>query len=278
MTCVSLFRRVVVCVTLCLVPPAVASAQEQAPPTGSTTDSTRAVQSADDREVAEWESPAAAPSFGAAMKGLPRDVWGFVSFDTAKVVGVGLGAALAAHPSDSASLEEFQESARFRDFVSPGNTYGSFAVQAGGAFGTYLIGRWSDHPRLAQVGLDVIRVQVVTQVWVQAVKLSVNRERPDGTPYSFPSGHVASSFATAGIVQREFGWKVGLPMYGLGTYVAAARVAQNHHYVSDVIFGAAVGLASAHSLRISHGTHSLLVSPGVVGTGLGVNFSLERRH
>lgn len=276
MTCVSLSRRVVVCATLCLVPPGVASAQET-PPIGSTIVST-AVQPADDLAVAERESRAAMPSLGAAIKGLPRDVWSFVSFDTAKVAGVGLGAALAVHRSDTASLEEFQESARFRDFVSPGNTYGSFAVQAGGAFGAYLIGRWSDHPRLTQVGLDVIRVQVVTQAWVQAVKLSINRERPDGTPYSFPSGHVASSFATAGIVQREFGWKVGLPMYGLGTYVAAARVAQNHHYLSDVIFGAAVGLASAHSLRISHGTHSLLVSPGVVGAGLGVNVSLERRH
>lgn len=89
---------------------------------------------------------------------------------------------------------------------------------------------------------------------------------------------MASSFATAGIVQREFGWKVGLPFYGLGTYVASARIAQNHHYLSDVIFGAAVGLASAHSLRIGHGAHALEVSPGVTGSGVGVNFSLVNRH
>lgn len=277
MTCVSLSRRFVVCATLCLIPPVVASAQE-ALPIGSAIDSTSSVQPADERVRSEQESPASTLSLGATIKGLPRDVWNAVSFDTAKIAGVGLGAALAAHRSDSASLEEFQENARFRGFVRPGNTYGSFAVQAGGALGTYLIGRWSDQPRIAQVGLDVIRAQVVTQAWVQAAKLSINRERPDGTPFSFPSGHVASSFATAGIVQREFGWKVGLPMYGLGTYVAAARVAQNHHYLSDVIFGAAVGLASAHSLRISHGTHTLQVSPGVVGAGVGVNFSLERRH
>jgi membrane-associated phospholipid phosphatase len=162
--------------------------------------------------------------------------------------------------------------------VRPGNTYGSFAVQAGGAVGAYLIGRWTGHSKLTAAGLDVIRAQVVTQAWVQTLKLSANRQRPDGTRFSFPSGHVASSFATAGIVQREFGWKVALPFYGLGTYVASARMAQNHHYLSDVIFGASIGLASAHSLQIRSGNHALAVSPGAVGSGIGVNFRLVNRH
>jgi len=177
MTCVSLSRRVMVCATLCLVSPVAAAAQE-ASPIGSAIDSTSAVRPADEKARSEQESSASTLSLGATIKGLPRDVWNAVSFDTAKIAGVGLDAALAAHRSDGASLEEFQENARFRGFVRPGNTYGSFAVQAGGALGTYLIGRWSDHPRLAQVGLDVIRAQVVTQAWVQAAKLSINRERP----------------------------------------------------------------------------------------------------
>ena len=57
---------------------------------------------------------------------------------------------------------------------------------------------------------------------VQALKYTVRRERPDGSNNkSFPSGHAASAFATATVLQRHYGWKVGAPAYALGSYVAA---------------------------------------------------------
>lgn len=216
-------------------------------------------------------------SFGAAMKRIPGDIWHTVSFDTAKITAIGLAAGLAAHQSDNGTLEEFQEDARFRALVKPGNLLGSFAVQAGGAFGAYMVGRWSGHPRLAEIGLDVMRAQIVTQTFVQATKFSVNRQRPDGTSFSFPSGHVATTFATAGVLHRHLGWKVGLPVYGLGAYVGAARMAHNRHYMSDVIVGAAAGLASAYSLRISHGAHQWRVSPSAGMGAVGVSVSISSR-
>ena len=218
------------------------------------------------------------PSLSRTFAGIPSDVWHSVSFDSARVAGVGLAAALLAHQWDRPALEEFQENATFRHAVKAGNTYGSLAVQGGGALGAYLVGHWSGNPHLAQFGLDVVRAQLVTQTWVQAVKVSVNRRRPDGTSFSFPSGHVASSFATATIVQREFGWKLGAPMYGLASYVAAARIAQNHHYLSDVAFGAALGIAGAHSLTLRSRDHTWRVSPSSLGGGVGVQVRRERRN
>jgi len=47
---------------------------------------------------------------------------------------------------------------------------------------------------------------------VQALTFTVQRTRPDGSDNSsFPSGHSASAFATTGVLQHHYGWKVGVP-------------------------------------------------------------------
>ena len=210
------------------------------------------------------------PSFGASLKGLPRDVWRFVSLDTAVVAGIGLGAAGVGHLRDDEVLEELQENVRFEDFVRPGNLFGSFAVQAGGALAVYVGARAAGHPRLAGVAMDVLRANVVSQAWTQAVKVAVHRDRPDGTRFSFPSGHSASAFATATVVHHAYGWKLGVPAYTLATYVATARIAQNHHYLSDVVFGAALGVAGGQTITIGRGAHRVQVSPTLADGGVGL--------
>ena len=72
--------------------------------------------------------------------------------------------------------------------------------------------RRSATSKLAYVGRDIVRAQIVSQVMVQALKYTVQRDRPDhSNNKSFPSGHAASAFATATVLQRYYGWKVGVP-------------------------------------------------------------------
>jgi membrane-associated phospholipid phosphatase len=62
---------------------------------------------------------------------------------------------------------------------------------------------------------------------------------------SFPSGHTCLAFATAaclGICIPR--WKY--LFYALGLFVAAERIAENAHYLSDVIGGAGLGTLSAY--------------------------------
>jgi membrane-associated phospholipid phosphatase len=62
---------------------------------------------------------------------------------------------------------------------------------------------------------------------------------------SFPSGHTCLAFATAaalGICIPRWRWA----FYPLAAVVAVERVAENAHYVTDVIAGAGVGTASAY--------------------------------
>src|SRR6185436_13866001 len=118
---------------------------------------------------------------------------------------------------------------------------------------------------LARTGGDIMRAQLLSQLYVQTLKYTVRRERPDqSNNLSFPSGHSASAFATAGVLQRHYGWKVGVPATVVAAYVATARVHDNKHYLSDVIFGAAMGIASERTVTLHAGRYGVTLIP-VVG-------------
>lgn len=81
---------------------------------------------------------------------------------------------------------------------------------------------------------------------VYSLKLIVNERRPDGSDtHSFPSGHSAWAYMGATMAAKELGWRSS--WYTLGAYAVAAgvgaeRVIDRHHYPTDVITGAAIGI------------------------------------
>ncbi|MEA1882468.1 MAG: phosphatase PAP2 family protein [Candidatus Marinimicrobia bacterium] len=76
------------------------------------------------------------------------------------------------------------------------------------------------------------------------LKFGVGRQRPDGrNKRAFPSGHTSNSFLTATIAQEIYGSKVGIPAYMMACVTGLSRIHDNKHYLSDVIFGAALGTA-----------------------------------
>jgi len=107
-----------------------------------------------------------------------------------------------------------------------------------------------------------MRSQLLSQLYVQVLKVSVQRERPDESDhFSFPSGHSASAFATAGVLQHHYGWKVGVPATVVAAYVATARVHDNRHYLSDVIFGGAMGIAGERTVTLHSGRYNVALAP-----------------
>ena len=60
--------------------------------------------------------------------------------------------------------------------------------------------------------------------------------------YSFPSGHSASIFAVAAVVadQTDSGF-VDFCAYSLASVVAASRISEEKHWISDVFIGSAIG-------------------------------------
>jgi len=203
-----------------------------------------------------------APSVGTVLKDIPHDLWAFLSWDTAIVLGVGGGAALAVHPWDDDLAGEVETNVRLNDAMEPGHTYGAFGAQALLGVALYTGGRVAGKSRLARAGADIMRAQILSQAYTQALKFTVQRERPDGSnSVSFPSGHSASAFATATVLQRHYGWKVGVPATVLAAYVATARVHDNKHYLSDVVFGAALGIAAQRTVTLHSRRYDMAMVP-----------------
>jgi len=94
---------------------------------------------------------------------------------------------------------------------------------------------------------------LLTNLAVHGLKAISNRTRPDGTSTrSFPSGHAATTFALATVVQQNYGLKVGIPAYALASFVAFSRVHGDRHYLSDVLFGAAIGITIGRTVARFH--------------------------
>jgi membrane-associated phospholipid phosphatase len=210
------------------------------------------------------------PWLESVLKTFGRDVLRLPSKSTAITLGIGGAAAWAVHPVDRRVTQEVSASVGFDRTLEIGEPIGSGWIQVGGAVGAVLIGHIAGRPRLQHVGADLTRAQAVNALLTQALKVSVRRARPDGSQYSFPSGHASASFATATVLQRHLGWKVGAPAYALAGFVAASRLQENKHFASDVIFGAAVGIVAGRTVTIGRGSARFAVSPVIVPGGAGV--------
>jgi hypothetical protein len=214
---------------------------------------------------------AAMPGFADPFKQFPNDLRRFFSADTFRVVGIGGAVALAASRVDSETVREAREHLQPAGRFSAGNLGGGFLVQTGAAIATLALGRAAGNSRLAYVGADLVRAQLVSQTFVQATKFTTGRTRPDGSnTQSFPSGHTASAAATASVLQRHFGWKVGAPAYAFAGYVAASRMSADKHHLSDVLMGAAIGVAAGRTVTmgLAGKTFDVGVAPTVGGAAV----------
>ena len=101
----------------------------------------------------------------------------------------------------------------------------------------------------------MIKGEALTLGLTLLLKKVTNRTRPDGSAYSFPSGHTANAFAGATMLSIEYGERykwVPYAAYGLASGVGVMRIANNKHYLSDVLFGAGLGILS---MKAAYWTH-----------------------
>src|SRR5262249_38268154 len=83
-----------------------------------------------------------------------------------------------------------------------------------------------------------------------ALKSVVGRERPNGSNHrSFPSGHSYAWFSMATIVDLHYSFGVALPAYAAWALSSLSRMANNTHYLSDVVAGAALGYLGARTTK-----------------------------
>ena len=217
----------------------------------------------------------AAESSTASITGLPARLAHdakrlFTTKTPALVLAAGGAAALAVHPADHQTVQRLSSAPGIVDFFAGGADAGDGSTQAVTAVSVYAIGYAIRNERTKEVGTSLVEAQIVNAFITTGIKYAVNRERPDGGRYSFPSGHASATFVTADVLFQQFGWKVGIPAYAGATYVAISRVADKQHYLSDVVFGAAVGMASARTLEVHARGHDFTISPAPLPGGAAV--------
>lgn len=195
-------------------------------------------------------APAAAPASAPAnpfvnlLPNLGADLRSLATANTAIVMGVGGAGALAAHNSDDRVHEWALEQPKDPGLARFGNVAGDAFVQGGLAVATWGLGKRTNNVRMETTGSDLIRAQILNGVLTVPLKYLVDRQRPDGGSRSFPSGHTSATFATAAVIQRDYGFAASVPIYALGSLVAWSRVRTSHHWLSDGVFGAAIGITS----------------------------------
>lgn len=92
----------------------------------------------------------------------------------------------------------------------------------------------------------------------------------DGVKKDFQHlGHASVTFASATVIERHLGWKQSTLGYTIASYVAASRLHDNRHYLSDVVFGAAVGAIAGRTVT-QHGRDSWTLVPVRVPGGVAV--------
>lgn len=160
----------------------------------------------------------------------------------------------------------------------PGHIIGSTEVLLPAAAATYFIGRHVGATRVQHLGMDEIEAAILSEAFVEGVKLAVRRERPievDGQQshtYSFPSGHSALTFAMATVLQQHLGYRAAIPTYTVASYVAMSRLHDNRHFASDVVFGAAMGVVIGRSVTW-HG-RNFYASPMLLRDGAGIQLAM----
>jgi len=129
------------------------------------------------------------------------------------------------------------------DYQTPIDDYLLFVpivqMYAADAFGMKAKNDWFDQTKY------LIISNVVSTGISELLKATITKTRPDGDPYSFPSGHSTIAFTNAAVLQNEF--QETSTVYAYSGYAFAAttgvfRMLNNKHYVSDVLVGAGIGI------------------------------------
>ena len=138
-----------------------------------------------------------------------------------------------------------------------------------------------DDPNGRRESWTMFEAAALSGVTAYALKYAIDREGPDETSDanawhkgggSFPSLHATVAFAVGTVLAEsgndEYRWLRRLLGYGVGLATDYQRLRHNAHWLSDVVAGSALGVASAsfsmnHNYNLNERVHlTLLPAPG----------------
>jgi hypothetical protein len=261
------------------LPPVAAPAADSQPQQAAPKDQKDQNAETPKEQKAEAKEPPTPPHTGirTLFRDLVADLKHLPSRRNFAVLALGGGLAAAAHPWDdtfNARLRSHYETVNTA--FAPGKYLGNTPEQVALSLGTYAYGRIRQQPKVSHLGMDLLQAQMMSEILVQPLKFATRRQRPDlSNRLSFPSGHSSVTFAAATVIERHLGWRKSLLGYTIASYVAASRLHDDRHHLSDVIFGAAIGTAVGRAV-VHHKADEWAVFPTTVPGGVALLVTRER--
>jgi len=159
---------------------------------------------------------------------------------------------------------------------------------------TYALGLFTGNDDIRVTGRLAFTSLTTSGITVMVVRLIFGRSRPtagrgawdfnwfetSNELQSFPSGHTTVAFALSTVLaERIDTWWARIGFYGLASLTGFARIYNNQHWFSDVVVGAALGLAAGFDTLRREGerqhkaeTGTLSIKPTMNGICLSYRF------
>jgi len=228
-----------------------------------------------DREEPEDEPPRTDPdappsdvdndgriSFMKDLKHLPSMLWhdnlSLYTWRNAIILGAATGGTLAIRNNLDPRVRSYtaEHPERWGKASVVLRHFGEYTTHMPVLVGTYALSLFSDNDKLHEFSLAAISAYSLSAMYTVAIKGVTDTSRPttefqDGR-YGFPSYHASSTFSFAAVIDEYYGWEVGVPAYVTAGIVSWTRIDQREHDLSDVFFGAVLGVVIGKSVSAAH--------------------------
>ncbi len=161
--------------------------------------------------------------------------------------------------------------------------------------GFYLGGMVFRDKKAKETALLCLESVALAQGITKGMKYLVGRTRPSGdegafhfdplefpppsSSLSFPSGHATTAFALSSVIAEQYGnFLLTTALYGWAAAVALARVNNDAHFFSDVVWGGVIGISVGRTIvrlnrkKASENVRIRLVNrPDLLGMGVAIS-------
>jgi membrane-associated phospholipid phosphatase len=165
------------------------------------------------------------------------------------------GASIAMHNTDADKniAENMDRHRTFKGFADEGlNIFGGPGIHfaATGIWYAISANRGDDFNK--DRAWTMMTALMISNATTAALKGIVNNKAPNGSSFAWPSGHTASSFTVASVLDEFYGPEIGIPAYGFASVVAWRMMDAGDHWASDVVFGGVLGWVVGHTVAGKH--------------------------
>ena len=165
---------------------------------------------------------------------------GLFSWDNLLPAAIGTLGAVMVKPIDGRVSDGFVGSAH--ELGDTGHVIGHPLTALVSTSALLLATPFTDNQKFRSFAFTLAQAHILDSALKYPLKAAIPRTRPNGEGNnSLPSGHTSSTFAFATVAGHYYGKKVSIPAYAAGILVAASRIENGTHFLSDVVLGAALG-------------------------------------